>query len=190
MKDKARQAAKRRKPELTEVVQVVVQDVKLNLHVRRGCSDVKLLDEILKNKYYAPRTRFGRSFVNDQSLSWHLVDVGGNIGAASVFLVNHHIQGRLRHVDFFEPETTNMGLAKKNLRGLNAGRGFQFHVAALVATERTYNGEIGFSVSQNPYRRWQPCITQYEVCANVTHQRVKAINLPLHCKESHSLQCS
>ena len=162
MKQEARDAAKRKKARPAEgtlpssheedAVQVLVADTRLNLHVRRGSNDITLLDEIFKTKYDAPKTMFARSFVSDPSLNWHLMDVGRNIGAAAIFLMNY-IQGRLRSVDFIEPETSNMTLAKRDLRGLTAGCGFTFHQAVLAGSERIYKGEINFSVSNSKYNQ-------------------------------------
>ena len=88
------------------------------------------------------------------------LDVGGNIGAASIFLVSL-LQGRVRSVDFIEPEETNMKLAKKSLRGLTAGPGFAFHAAALVGSERICNGQVKFSISESTYNRYGHCLTEY-----------------------------
>ena len=165
-----------------EAVQVTVGDRKVNLHVRRGSSDVTLLDEIFKKKFYAPKTLFARSFVSDPRLNWHLMDVGGNIGAAAIFLMNH-IEGRLRSVDFIEPEMSNMTLAKKNLRGSTAGCGFTFHQAALVGNERIYDGKIKFSVANSKYNRYRHCLTEYQVVADATHERVAAIRFSTLLRE-------
>ena len=129
-----------------------------------------------------PKTMFARSFVSDPRLNWHLMDVGGNIGAAAIFLMNH-IEGRLRSVDFIEPEMSNTTLVKKNLRGSTAECGFTFHQAALVGNERIYDGKIKFSVANSKYNRYRHCLTEYQVVADATHERVAAIRFSTLLRE-------
>ena len=117
---------------------------------------------------------FAKGFFGDATLKWHVMDVGANIAAASLFLLEN-IRGRVRRMDIFEPEDRNMELARRNLRGRTSGHGVVFHKVAGVGNEPVRDGEAASSIVQSDYNKYRHSLSKFEVFKDVCHSRVPAV---------------
>ena len=149
-------ASKKRKrsnddaPEVCTVVQG-----EISVDVRRGTSDLQVLNEVFDKRYDQPRTTVAKIIFNDGSLTWHIFDVGANIGVAALFLLTS-IGGQVRALDAFEADAENMELTKKNIKRFKFGHRPTFHEVALVGKTRLdSNGQVSFTLLGTAYNRYR-----------------------------------
>ena len=97
----------------------------------------------------------------DPELTWHILNIGGNVGAAFLFLT-HCLQGRVRQLDLYETEPESIKLAT-------------FHQVVAVGTERLRRRQVSCGVSNSVYNRYRHALTEYTAVSNAEHKYFDAV---------------